>query len=323
MIFLTIISIIWLLSVVESYRLNRLSAKIAEEIAEEEAIRTPTLSQETILAGITMPAGTRLELLHQGAVGTQWVKPEYFESAYFPKPILWQGVPVTQLHRFLDTKQDNDYFSCRENNPNLSDEECSRRSSYKTTRILWSVVVGVVDKPLKTGKFYCQGEITWGLIQDNKGNTPSVDASLPPPAYQKIQNGKCQLAKDDTATSENGFLALSLPVNSRIFVDTMMGDDSTEFWVVITDSEIHHYNLFSLNHSSYGYDTHLNLDTYHLQKLKGEIAKGTPECPLPPKSYISWSDKEANTLYVYTDTPVAKCGQFNVVYLKQHPDEEW
>lgn len=161
MIFLTIISIIWLLSVVESYRLNRLSAKIAEEIVEEEeAIRTPTLSQETILAGITMPAGTRLELLHQGAVGTQWVKPEYFEFAYFPKPILWQGVPVTQLHRFLDTKQDNDYFSCRENNSHLGDEECSQHSSYEDNRLLWSDVVGVVDKPLKMGKFYCQGEIT-------------------------------------------------------------------------------------------------------------------------------------------------------------------
>lgn len=135
MILLSVISLLWLLGVVESYRMNKIAQRVRDEIDTEEQIRTPTLTQETTLAGITMPAGTKLELLHKNAVGEEWVKPDYFEYATFPTPILWQGVPITQMRRFLVTKQDNDFANCTQKHPENFDQ-CFDLSSHETTRIL-------------------------------------------------------------------------------------------------------------------------------------------------------------------------------------------
>ena len=95
----------------------------------------------------------------------------------------------------------------------------------------------------------------------------------------------------------------------------MIGSDWTNFWVAQNGSGVFHYNLFSLNET--GCSVYLGLHSQHLRVVAGGIIKSTPECPLPLNSRVSLSDKQAGTLYIDTDAPVKKCGQFNVVYLRQ------
>lgn len=315
----TTVFVMWVLSAVLMIEFNLIMAKIEAESQAEEAKRTPTLTNETTLAGITMPAGTKLELLHKGAVGEEWVKPDYFEYATFPKPILWQGVEIVAMRRFLDTKQDNDFASCSEKYPENSDQ-CFDLSSYETTRILWTMVETTLAKPMHTGHFYCQGVVGWGIAPDETGNVPDIDASLPVENF--VVSPKCRtLAKGNTVMSENGFLRIELPENAHAFTDRMMGDDPTEFWIVSSDEQIFHTNLFSVR--NFNYTPTLHLESKKLRTLKAEILKNTPECPLPEKSYIEWNFEKPNVLQVFSDKRIEKCGQFDLEYLDKHPDPEY
>lgn len=125
-------------------RMQRIQQEVAEQIDQEEAERMPTLTQDTVLAGIAMPAGTQLELLHHGAVGKQWVKPEYFEAADFPKPIKWQGVSIKRISRSLQSHQDNS------------------PESFSTTRVTWGPSTHTeLAVPQTIDGFFCHSTAGW------------------------------------------------------------------------------------------------------------------------------------------------------------------
>lgn len=73
------------------------------EYEREMAKQFPTLQQEATLAGITMPAGTKLGLLSKHSVGEEAVKPEYFETAEFPQAVMWQGLLLKSINRRLQS----------------------------------------------------------------------------------------------------------------------------------------------------------------------------------------------------------------------------
>ena len=144
-----------------------LQQEIEAQIIREEAERTPTMTQDTVLAGISMPAGTRLELLFLNAVGKQWVKPEYFEIADFPRPIEWQGVSIKRLHRRLQSHQDNS------------------PESFRTTRVAWGRYLETeLAVPQTVNGFYCTKTVEW--IYDGKtGNWDyDNDAAQAGPVYR-------------------------------------------------------------------------------------------------------------------------------------------
>lgn len=317
----SVIGILWVLSAIESYRLNNLVERIKAESAAEEAIRTPTLAHETTLAGITMPAGTKLELLHKGAVGEEWVKPDYFEYATFPKPILWQGVEIVAMRRFLDTKQDNDYFSCTAKHPEYSWEQCSELSSYETTRILWTMVEVTLAKPIKIGQFYCQGEVGWGLAPDETGNVPDIDAGQPVKDF--VMSDECRtLAKGNVVSTENGFFSLELAENSSSRKATFIDGVDRKLWTISVHDGVWTGDLFTLYRTN-NHSVSLNSDTFYLAEFGGEILSSTPDCPLTKNSYIEWHKDRADTLTVFTDTPIGHCGKFKLAYLDAHPDPEY
>lgn len=319
--FLTIVFIIWVLSAALVIELNLTMKKIKAESQAEEALRTPTLTNTTTLAGITMPAGTKLELLHKGAVGEEWVKPDYFEYATFPKPILWQGVEIVAMKRFLDTKRDNDYSSCTAKHPEYDWEKCSDLSSYETTHILWGDVSATVAKPIKIGRFYCQGEIFWELAPDETGNVPDIDASLPVKDF--VMSNECDtLAKGNIVSTENGFLSLELPENSDGYKATFTDGVDRKLWTVALYDGVWTGDLFTLYRTN-NHSVSLNSDTFHLAEFGGEILSSTPDCPLTKNSYVEWHKDRADTLTVFTDTPIPHCGKFKLDYLNAHPNPEY
>lgn len=100
----------------------------------------------------------------------------------------------------------------------------------------------------------------------------------------------------------------------------MLGDDPSEFFMVQSDEGIFEYDLFTMQ-KGFDYTPHLHLDDYHLRYFVGKVIKGTPECPLSPNSSVEWSYQQADTLLIYTDKPIKKCGKFRLVYLNKSPDD--
>ncbi|MDO4427386.1 MAG: hypothetical protein Q4B88_04585, partial [Moraxella sp.] len=175
-------------------------------------------------------------------------------------------------------------------------------------------------KPIKIGQFYCQGEVSFGLAPDETGNVPDIDAGQPVKDF--VMSDECgTLAKGNMVSTENGFLRIELPENAHTFTDRMIGDDPTEFWIVSSDEQILHTNLFSVR--NFNYSPTLHLESKKLRTLEAEILKNTPECPLPEKSYIEWDFEKPNVLQVFSDKRIEKCGQFDLEYLDKHPDPEY
>lgn len=64
------------------------------QAAADQAAHTLVLDASRTLAGIDMPAGTRLLVRLPG-------RPDTFEMAYFPRPVPVGGIPVNSLERYL------------------------------------------------------------------------------------------------------------------------------------------------------------------------------------------------------------------------------
>lgn len=279
-------------------------SKLSQDSQAQEDKRTPKLTKSTTLAGIDMPAATQLELLHDSE-GEQWVKPEYFEKAFFPRPVMWQGVPITAMWRYLQSHRDNE------------------PKSFKTSRITWGQdVTTTLAKPTTVEGFNCQAEIEWAYLrqdgEDNLGS--SVDARLHSPAYHFAS---CILS-GQTFTSKNGKMQVHLPAGNGItgdgwkdgsLVDTTLPKKSfLEIWSAYDDKGILQTNLFTLKgEKNFGLDKKDKSVIF----VFGDIETGTAECPLKKGSYVQWRRSEPDTILVHNPQGVTHCGSLNVVPLKE------
>lgn len=286
----------------------------AAEQAQEEAQQFPILSQETVLVGITMPAGTKLQLPSPWSYGKEMVKAEYFEQAEFPQAVIWNGVPLQSMHRRLY------YQDCF-----LADKKpCQKQMEWG-----WHLD-SVLAEPTQINGFLCQGEVNWKrpetLDPNTDGHIPPVSADKPAPAY--LADG-CIAGKTHEFHSENQYLTFRLPENSRIFRTRFVVPEGpegyTDFWTGndfggdIRNNTLS-FNLFDLDMA----DWRLDLNSRVLTNVSGHVVKSTPKCPLAPDTYVQWSGKEPDILRIHSQTPVLQCGQFKMRLLKQPPQKmEW
>lgn len=280
-------------------------SEFSKEIQAEEAQRTPKLTKPTTLAGIAMPAGTQLELLHKNSEGEQWIKPEYFEKAFFPTPVMWQGVPITAMWRRLETDYDYDKF--------------------KTVKIKWGdAVETTLAKPTVIQGFNCHKELNWRIssreIEDFKA--PVIDAKLSSPKYfmdSCTSNGQ-------TFRSKNGKMQVVLKEGSRIFsnrwldgswLDTDLPKKSLlDVWTANNDDGNLQTSLFMLKGEK---DFGLDKQDKSVIFVFGDIETGTAECPLKKGSYVQWRCSEPDSLLVYKPQGVTQCGSLKVKNLKTLP----
>ena len=283
-------------------RMQRIQQEVAEQIDQEEAERMPTLTQDTVLAGIAMPAGTQLELLHHGAVGKQWVKPEYFEAADFPKPIKWQGVSIKRISRSLQSHQDNS------------------PESFSTTRVTWGPSMHTeLAVPQSIDGFFCHSTAGWLYHPNGDENSWDYrdDAAQPGPMYHF---DGCVLAGQDFrdvagklrvhASAGNGLSGNRWPNGdwSKGYLDT---------WAIRGAAQLTSHQL-ELEQGS----VDLHKERHTLWRLTGQVAKAGADCPLPVGSQVLWQHTEPDTLGIYGTADISginRCGRLRIRQLAQPP----
>ena len=283
-------------------RMQRIQQEVAEQIDQEEAERMPTLTQDTVLAGIAMPAGTQLELLHHGAVGKQWVKPEYFEAADFPKPIKWQGVSIKRISRSLQSHQDNS------------------PETFSTTRVTWGPSMHTeLAAPQTIDGFFCHSTAGWLYHPNGDENSWDYrdDAAQPGPMYHF---DGCVLAGQDFrdvagklrvhASAGNGLSGNRWPNGdwSKGYLDT---------WAIRGAAQLTSHQL-ELEQGS----VDLHKERHTLWRLTGQVAKAGADCPLPVGSQVLWQHTEPDTLGIYGTADISginRCGRLRIRQLAQPP----
>lgn len=78
--------------------------QIGRESERIEAARNVTLQQPAMVAGVAMPAGTRLKLQDEG-------QPETYVEAEFPQPVPMYGLQASTVRRYLDTDYDENTYA--------------------------------------------------------------------------------------------------------------------------------------------------------------------------------------------------------------------
>ncbi|MDO4894089.1 hypothetical protein [Moraxella sp.] len=282
------------------------------EYEQEMAQQFPTLQQETTLAGMTMPKGTKLGLLSKYSVGEAAVKPEYFETAEFPQALIWRGLPLKSINRRLGSshcfeRHHWDFELCR----TLPEEQ-------QKTQITWGWSLDtVLAEPSTINGFICQDEVHWKRPElyyaYPMDTVPDIPAEQPAPEF--VFN-MCVLAKGNEFQSKNGELSFKLPEKSRIFRTGFMGGRLPDMWTGNDYGDVLSFNLFDLEEVNW----YLDLQSRDLNMLSGTIVKNTPACPLAAESYIEWNSDQPQTLKVYSKTPVLQCGHFNIERLKNRPE---
>ncbi|UYZ76201.1 hypothetical protein [Moraxella bovis] len=284
------------------------------EYEREMAKQFPTLQQEATLAGITMPAGTKLGLLSKHSVGEEAVKPEYFETAEFPQAVMWQGLLLKSINRRLQSSH------CFERH-NFDFEVCKTLpEKERETQIHWGWYLDtVLAEPSKINGFICKDEVHWKRPEILKpypmDKVPNISAEQPAPEFVFDM---CVLAEGNEFQSKNGELSFRLPEKSRIFRTRFMGNSLPDMWTGNDYGDTLSFNLFDLETMSNWY---LNLQSRDLYAVSGTIVKNTPTCPIEPQSYVEWHASQPETLKVYSKTPVSQCGRFKIEQLKNPPQE--
>ena len=291
-------------------RMQRIQQEVAEQIDQEEAERMPTLTQDTVLAGIAMPAGTQLELLHHGAVGKQWVKPEYFEAADFPKPIKWQGVSIKRISRSLQSHQDNS------------------PESFSTTRVTWGPSTHTeLAVPQTIDGFFCHSTAGWLYHPNGDENSWDYrdDAAQPFPSVYRFDG--CLLAGQDFR-DETGKLKVHAPADNPLTRNRWLDDNSpvghVDTWIITGAAQLTSHQLELVLGS-----VDLHKERHTLWRLIGQVAKARDaNCPLPVGSYVLWQHTEPDTLGVYVDDAHAaanissiqqQCGGLRIRQLAKPP----
>lgn len=276
-----------------------ISKRVAQEIAAEEAKRTPTLQQDTVLAGIAMPAGTRLQLLHHNAVGKQWVKPEYFEQAEFSRPVSWQGLAIRSIKRNLETHQDG-----------------SNHGEFATTRVTWGHGLATeLATPQTIDGFDCtDATVEWRYHPQNDENhrDDRDDAAQAGPRYQFAGcTSAGQILRDRRGRfSVRAAAGSMLHTNRWLIPDAPQGHlDTWAFRGQLTS------DWFALQSAA----ADLNTDTRTLWRLSGQVAHATAACPLPAGSHVLWQAGEPEVLDVYGAAGIERCGNLRIRLLAHPP----
>ncbi|WP_373740434.1 hypothetical protein [Neisseria sp.] len=301
-------------AIADTMGFQQMIGQIAREIAPENQPMYSVL-QETTLAGMVIPAGSKLQLLNKYAVGKVNLKPEYFETAEFPKAVMWQGVPIKSMYRNLNRTYCDEWSG-------FDNKACNKLPEEQRVRITWGGDVRtVLSKPTKINGFYCKDEVWWSMADVPQYQYPEINAAKSAPLY--VLNS-CTAATNNEIRSQNGLLYFKLPENSDIgrMADEELINGYPYFWTATVYGKAQIFNLFTLKAKTDGDDIDVAWDwkNRNLLYASGDTASGTEACPLPSGSYIEWHASRPDTLAVYSKKPVTQCGSFRIMRLDKRPD---
>ena len=155
-----------------AYLYNAFILQPKRESRERE--RLEQLSQITLpapqtVAGIAMPAGTYLET---EIAKRKQSEPDKFTYAKFPRPVVWNGIPITSIKRRMSN--DYDYWT---------DYDAIQTNS---------------EQPVSIGQWLCAGkDLEWRLIPQANGKPPEIPYNQSAESYVYLSS--CFLEKGQTA----------------------------------------------------------------------------------------------------------------------------
>jgi len=144
------------------------SEREKREYARLKELSQITLSAPQTVAGIAMPAGTYLET---EIAKRKQSEPDKFTYAKFPRPVVWNGIPITSIRRLLS------------NNDNYWDD-------YK--------IETNPEKPARIGQWLCAGkDLEWQLLPQANGKPPEIPSHQSAEHYVYLSD--CTLEDGQTA----------------------------------------------------------------------------------------------------------------------------
>lgn len=278
-------------------------------LARYHASLTPVLTEDTVLAGIAMPKGTRLTLPSRHSLGTDlWTQLPYFLQADFPHPVMWQGVPLMSIERQI-----------------AFPEVFADAPPPKSPPTWGAGVAAKLAAPQTVNGFDClAGEIEWlhpAAKPRDYREASHTDAARPAPAAYRLS--RCLSAGQRFGDRQQA-IEMQLPANSQIIdnrlLNPLYADGFLDVWSAngYGEEERLSFNLFDLSASSFS----LHMDDRSLHQFTGRVVKGRADCPLKPGSAVAWHQHRPGILGVYgaqPDTP--HCGRLQVEALPQLPPE--
>ena len=245
------------------------SEREKREYARLKELSQITLSAPQTVAGIAMPAGTYLET---EIAKRKQSEPDKFTYAKFPRPVVWNGIPITSIRRLLS------------NNDNYWDD-------YK--------IETNPEKPARIGQWLCAGkDLEWRLLPQADGNLPLVPSHQSAEPY--VYLSRCDLEEGQFAPLPE-FGAI-LEVRSIRRENDKYPDIAKGFWRAGAlgyseeSRESGRMDFYSLE---------LSVDTARIvHEFAAELGDNSSmNCRMPEHTFLVWQKSRPNVILAASPEP--------------------
>ena len=246
------------------------------EREKREYARLKQLSQITLpapqtVAGIAMPAGTYLET---EIAKRKQSEPDKFTYAKFPRPVVWNGIPITSIRRLLS------------NNDNYWDD-------YK--------IETNPEKPAGIGQWICQAGVNleWRLLPQADGNSPLVPSHQSAEPY--VYLSRCDLEEGQFASLPE--FGAMLEVSSISRENDKYRDTAKGFWRAVASR----YSEESRESGIMDFRSlELSVDTARMvHEFAAKLEDNNPDmnCQIPEHTFLVWQKSRPNVILAASPEP--------------------
>ena len=253
-----------------------ISFVLLPERESRERERLEQLSQITLpapqtVAGIAMPAGTYLET---EIAKRKQSEPDKFTYAKFPRPVVWNGIPITSIRRLLS------------NNDNYWDD-------YK--------IETNPEKPAGIGQWICMAGVNleWRLLPQADGNSPLVPSHQSAEPY--VYLSRCDLEEGQFASLPE--FGAMLEVSSISRENDKSRDTAKGFWRAVASR----YSEESRESGIMDFRSlELSVDTARMvHEFAAKLEDNNPEmnCQIPEHTFLVWQKSRPNVILAASPEP--------------------
>ena len=245
------------------------SEREKREYARLKELSQITLSAPQTVAGIAMPAGTYLET---EIAKRKQSEPDKFTYAKFPRPVVWNGIPITVMER------------------KLSDQDDYWRDSTIYTES---------KKPVSIGQWLCAGkDLEWRLIPQANGKPPEIPYNQSAEPY--VYLSRCDLEEGQFASLPE--FGAMLEVSSISRENDKYRDAAKGFWRAVASrysEESRESGIMDFR--SLG----LSVDTARLVHEFAAKLEDNPDmnCQIPEHTFLVWQKSRPNVILAASPEP--------------------
>ena len=233
-----------------------------------ERERLKELSQITLpapqtVAGIAMPAGTYIET---NIAERTHSEPDKFTYAKFPRPVVWNGIPITSIERRMFN--DYDYWS---------DYNAIQTNS---------------EEPVSIGQWLCAGkDLEWRLLPQADGNLPLVPSHQSAEPY--VYLSRCDLEEGQFASLPE--FGAMLEVSSISRENDKYRDAAKGFWRAVASR----YSEESRESGIMDFRSlELSVDTARVVHEFAAKLEDNPDmnCQMPNPTFLVWQKSRPDVI---------------------------